>query len=214
MRKLFAKVTRRASESGVLYLATKKEPLRKVKNYASEFAFRDGERLIQLRTRPGVFSHRELDGGARALIKALPAGAGVIADLGCGSGAVSAAAALRGEGNRVHALDSNPRAIEATRWAAKQIELGNRLIAVLDCDGQGLVPGVHDMVLANPPYYSNHRIDELFISVAERALTPGGLLLLVTKFPNWFEERLGAGFSDVQTRKFGHYVVVAGKHRS
>jgi 16S rRNA G1207 methylase RsmC len=213
MRKLFAKVKRRASENGVLYLAMKKEPLRKVKNYAAEFAFRDGERLIQLRTRPGVFSHRELDDGARALIKALPAEGAVIADLGCGSGAVGVAAALHGEYSRVHALDSNPRAIEATRWAAKQNELGNRMIAALDCDGQGLVPGVHDVVLANPPYYSNHRIDELFVAIAERSLTPGGLLLLVTKFPNWFEERLSAGFKEVQSQKIGHYVVVAGKRR-
>jgi hypothetical protein len=53
----------------------------------------------------------------------------------------------------------------------------------------------------------------LFISVAEQALKPGGWLLLVTKFPNWFEERLGAGLSDWQARKIGHYVVVAGKRR-
>jgi len=213
MRKIFFKVTRRASENGVVYLATKTQPLRKIKNYAAEFAFRDGARLIHLRTRPGVFSHRELDGGARALIKALPAGAAIIADLGCGSGAVGIAAALRREFSRVHSLDSNPRAVEATRWAAKQNGLGSRVMALLDCDGQGLVPGVHDLVLANPPYYSNHRIDQLFVAIAERALTPGGWLLLVTKFPGWFEERLGAGFSDVQARQIGHYVVVAGKRR-
>ena len=86
-------------------------------------------------------------------------------------------------------------------------------MAFLDCDGQSLIPGVHDLVLANPPYYSNHRIDALFVVVAERALTPSGWLLLVTKFPKWFEERLDAGFSDLQARQVGHYVVVAGKRR-
>jgi 16S rRNA G1207 methylase RsmC len=211
MDKLFAKVTRRPSESGVVYLATKTEPLRKVKNYAAEFAFRDGERLIHLRTRPGVFSHRELDGGARALIKALRTGAGVIADLGCGSGAVGIAAALRGEGSRVHSVDSNPRAIEATRWAAERNGLGNRVIALLDCDGNGLAPGVHDLVLANPPYFSGHRIDELFVAAAERALAPGGRLLVVTKLPEWFEERLRQSFAEVRTGQVGHYVVVAGR---
>ncbi len=33
MRKLFAKVTRRASEQGTLFKATKTEPLKKVKNF-------------------------------------------------------------------------------------------------------------------------------------------------------------------------------------
>ena len=63
LRGLFDKVTRRPSDEGVIYLATKRAALRKVKNYAAEFDFRDGKRLIHMRTRPGVFSHRELDGG-------------------------------------------------------------------------------------------------------------------------------------------------------
>ena len=108
LRRMFAKVTRRQSDSGVVYLATKTDPLRKLKNYAAEFAFRDGERLIQLRTRPGVFSHRELDGGARALIKTMRIEAGMrVLDLGCGSGAVGIAAAVREPGATVDAIDSS-----------------------------------------------------------------------------------------------------------
>src|SRR5688572_19431039 len=122
LRKLFAKVTRRPGSAGVLYLATKTAPLRKLKNFACEFPFRDGERLIQLRTRPGVFSHRRLDGGARALINELSEqriqdGYSIL-DLGCGSGAVALAAALRLDVVGVDAVDSNPRAVEATAWAA------------------------------------------------------------------------------------------------
>src|SRR5581483_10382698 len=49
LQKLFDKVTRRAGSDGVIYLATKQGPLRKIKNYAAEFAFRDGERLLDLR---------------------------------------------------------------------------------------------------------------------------------------------------------------------
>ncbi len=64
MRKLFAKVTRRATEQGTLFKATKTEPLKKVKNFECALAFRDEGRLIHAVSRPGVFSHRQVDGGA------------------------------------------------------------------------------------------------------------------------------------------------------
>ena len=65
LQNMFGKVQRQASGAGVLYTATKTARLKKQKQYAAELAFRDAERLIHLRTRPGVFNHRELDGGAR-----------------------------------------------------------------------------------------------------------------------------------------------------
>ncbi len=71
LQNMFGKVQRQASGGGVLYTAKKTAPLKKLKQYAAELAFRDGERLIHLRTRPGVFNHRELDGGARALVKSM-----------------------------------------------------------------------------------------------------------------------------------------------
>jgi 16S rRNA (guanine1207-N2)-methyltransferase len=210
MHGLFAKVTRRPSDTGVIYFATKTQPLKKIKNYAAEFDFRDGERLIHLRTRPGVFSHRELDVGARALIKSMPICRGVILDLGCGSGAVGLAAVLRSDG-RGHALDSNPRAIEATQWASERNELGNRLIPLLDCDGRSIMEGVYDLVLANPPYYSGFQLATLFVASAARALRPQGLLQVVTKMPAWYVEHLGGEFTEIETRAVGNYVVVAAR---
>ena len=66
--KLFRRVERRMSPAGVLYVAAKTAPLKKIKNYACEFAFRDRGRLIRATSRPGVFSHRHIDTGARRLI--------------------------------------------------------------------------------------------------------------------------------------------------
>ena len=208
LQTMFDKVTRQPQRDAVVYLATKTKPLKKHKDYACELAFRDGERLIHLRTRPGIFSHREVDGGARALVKTMHIGPMVVLDLGCGSGAVGIAAALRDENVRVHAIDSNPRAIEAVRWAAKRNDLGNRVMALLDCDGQCIMPGVHDLVLANPPYFSNFRIAGLFLTIARRALRPGGQLLVVTKSPEWFIENLTGPFGDIEDRVVGQYHVV------
>ncbi len=211
LRKLFSKVTRRPSAAGVLYLATKTAPLRKLKNFACEFPFRDGERLIQLRTRPGVFSHRRLDGGARALINEMQVEPGMkILDLGCGSGAVAVAAALCADNGTVHAVDSNPRAIEATTWAASKNEIKS-LTAILDCDGSHLDDETYDLVLANAPYFSNFRIAEHFARTAARTLIPGGNALFVTKTPGWYTERLPKWFATVESRPGKNYTIVAAK---
>jgi 16S rRNA G1207 methylase RsmC len=208
LQKLYDKVSRRGCEDGAVYLATKTAPLRKIKNYAAEFAFRDGQQLIRLRTRPGVFSHRELDGGARALIKAMHVEPKMrVLDLGCGCGAVGVAAALRAEGVKVSAIDSNPRAIESTLWAAERI--GVEIAARLDCDGSSLGPGTFDLVLANPPYYSNFRLARLFVEIAMKALVHGGRALFVTKTPKWYADHLPPEFQEVTAQQVGHYAVVA-----
>ena len=209
LRGQYRKVTRRAAADGVLYLATKTERMRKSKDYAAEFAFRDGQRLIHLRTRPGVFSHRELDGGARALLKTMQVQDAMrVLDVGCGSGAVGIAAAVRAAGVQVQATDSNPRAIEATHWAAERNGVADRVTAVLDCNGSSVLPGSFDLVLANPPYYSNFRLAKLFLEIATKALRPEGELLVVTKTPQWYLDELTAAFRELTPMQSGAYAVV------
>lgn len=210
LRKLFPKVTRRVLEHGVLYLAMKTEPLRKVKDFDCEFAFRDRERLIRVISRPGVFSHRSLDTGARALINTMDVRDGHrVLDLGCGSGAVALAAAFRAGGVAVVAIDSNARAVECTARGAALNGLGN-VTTILNADGESGAPGTFDLVLGNPPYYSDHRIAEIFLQGARQALKPGGTVLIVSKSPAWFEERMGELFDEVVPHPHKAYTVVAG----
>jgi 16S rRNA (guanine1207-N2)-methyltransferase len=209
MQKLFAKVTRQPHEMGVLYRATKSAPLKKRKDYSCEFAFRDKERLLFLRTRPGVFSHRSLDGGARALIEVMQNSANQrVLDLGCGSGAVGLAAGFRAEGVQIAAIDSNPRAVESAEWAAGKNRL-HSFQATLDADGSTIAPATFDVVLANPPYYSHFRLAELFLTIAARALRPTGRLWVVTKQPDWYLQRLPQiGFEVPNLRPSRTYWVV------
>jgi 16S rRNA (guanine1207-N2)-methyltransferase len=209
MRNLFDKVTRRPTDTGVLYLATKTAPLKKLKNFDGEFAFRDEGRLIKAVSRPGVFSHRSLDAGARALINTMTVRDGDrVLDLGCGSGAVALAAATRANGVSVVAIDSHARAVECTARGAKLNGLEN-VTAILNASGDAPEPATFDLVLGNPPYYSDHRISEIFLQGARRALKPGGTVLMVAKSYAWFETRMAELFEVVQLHPNKQYTVVA-----
>lgn len=212
LQELFPKVTRRPyRKQGTLYLATKKGPLKKQKNYDDQFAFRDRGRLIKVHSRPGVFSHRRIDLGARTLINTMQINSGMkVLDMGCGVGTVSLAASFAAENVTVMALDSNPRAIQCTQLSA-ELNGATGITAILDCEGSSASTGDFDLVLANPPYFSNYAIAELFLDTAYRALKKGGLVHVVTKTPNWFLERMPLWFVDIQETEAGDYRVLTGK---
>lgn len=209
LHKLYDKVTRRPLDNGVVYLATKKAPLKKVKQYDCELGFADNDRELRVLTRPGVFSHREIDVGARALIEIMQIDPGYrVLDLGCGSGVVGLAAAAREADVRVQAVDSNPRAVQCAEWGAAQNELP-LVTATLDCDGRTVAEEAFDLVLANPPYYSNFRLAELFVQIATKALVTDGYLLIVTKTPKWYEDHLPTqGYSEINVLEYKNYRVV------
>ena len=233
---LFEKVTRRPEPRGVLYLALKTHALRRVRNFTSNFAFRDGKRLVRIVSRPSVFSHRKLDIGARALIEAVASTRAVqpgsrILDLGCGSGVVGIALAMRKPGVHVHAMDSNPRALQCTLHGAELNGLTvvnqpvksdvqgdsvpddepSSLSIQLDATGHVCQPGSFDLVVANPPYYSNWAITAIFVEAAARALKPGGRLFLVTKNANWYRNNLPFVLSDVEVHPLREYSIVTGR---
>jgi 16S rRNA (guanine1207-N2)-methyltransferase len=212
LQELFPKVTRRPfRKQGTLYLATRTSPLKKQKNYDCEFAFRDRGRLIKVYSRPGVFSHRRIDLGARTLINTMQIKPGMkVLDMGCGVGTVSLAASLAAEKVSVMALDSNPRAIQCTQKSAELNGITS-INAILDCEGESASTGNFDLVLANPPYFSNYAIAELFLDTAYRALKTGGIVHVVTKTPNWFLERMPMWFVDIKEAEAGDYRVITGR---
>jgi 16S rRNA G1207 methylase RsmC len=207
LQKLFRKLERRKLTKGVLYVGTKTEPLKKLKNYSCEFAFRDQGRLIRAFSRPGVFSHRHIDPGARHLIDEMRIAAGArVLDIGCGAGTVTLAAAFRAEGVQVHAVDSNVRAVECTQRGAELNALSN-VTTELNANGNYAGAGQYDVALANPPYYSGFRIASHFLAAGRDALRPGGRILLVTKLPEWYQENMPEWFDDVSmTERKGYFL--------
>ena len=223
MRELFPKVTvipdanpTGGKPRGLVYGGTKDGPLKKEKDYVCEFAFRDRGTLLRAVSRPGVFSHRRIDPGGRALIDALEVEDGArVLDVGCGSGVVALAAAARGGGVTVHAVDSNPRAVECTLRGAELNGFAGRVAASLTADARppaGTL-GTFDLAAGNPPYFSHQRIAGLFLAAAEAALRPGGRAAMVTKQPGWFVDAMGRRFADVTTEPVRRYHVVRGVKR-
>jgi 16S rRNA G1207 methylase RsmC len=204
----FSKLERRPSSIGVLYAGMKTEPLKRVRKFACEFAFRDRGRLIRAFSRPGVFSHRSIDAGARHLLNEMQIDAGArVLDIGCGAGVVALAAACRADGVRVHAVDSNCRAVQCTQHGAELNGLTNLTTELNDGGGFDGV-GSFDLALANPPYYSGFRIARHFLVAGRDALRSGGKILLVTKRPDWYRENMPEWYDYVTvTERKGYYIV-------
>jgi 16S rRNA (guanine1207-N2)-methyltransferase len=136
-----------------------------------------------------------------------------VLDIGCGAGTIALAAAFRNEGAPVHAVDSNARAVQCTELGAKLNGLDN-LTTELNADGKYQGAGEYDLALANPPYYSGFRIARHFLTAGRDALTQGGKILLVTKQPDWYAERMLEWYNDVTAVERKGYWLFHGVRRS
>lgn len=192
----------------IAYVVEKTRELAKVRDFSCEFVFRDRDRLLTAITRPGVFAHRRIDPGARHLLNAVDvAPATRVVDIGCGSGCVAQGIAARDPSIHVHAFDASARAVECTRLGADRNGLDNLSVA-LEAAGRVPEPGSYDLALANPPYYGDFRIAELFVAAARDALAPGGTLLIVTKQPGWYLETLPNSWQDVAREIVKNYHLI------
>ncbi len=211
LQPMFDKVTRVPSAEGVVYSARKTVELKKEKEFWCDFPYRDEEaRMLTAITRPGVFSHRRLDPGARQLMRAAEVQPdNRVLDFGCGAGvlAVSAAFSTKAE---VFAVDANARAIQCTELAAKKNGRSN-VTAILNADGQLGLDGSIDLVLANPPYFGGDAIPRHFVDCSIVALRPGGALLVVTKKPSWYSEYFDGRLDDIVVFESGRYFVACGR---
>ncbi len=169
-------------DDGAAYVARKHSNELRQRDFGRTFEATLFGQTVRLFTRPGVFSHGRLDDGALALSEVTELKPGTtLLDMGCGSGAIGIASARVSETNQSVLVDSNTRAVRcALRNAAENNVLGRTLVA-MSHDFSCLRNQAFDLVLANPPYFGDWRIAELFIREGHRVLRPGGSLYLVTK---------------------------------
>ncbi|MGL4513982.1 MAG: class I SAM-dependent methyltransferase [Lacipirellulaceae bacterium] len=196
-------------DDAVVYAATKTRPMRKRRDFSCDVAFRDEGRLLRAVTRPGVFSHRHVDPGARRLMEAARVAAGDrVVDIGCGAGTVAIALAARKTDALVLAVDSDTRAVECTTRGASLNGLTN-IEALLNASGDYPTPRTFDLAVTNPPYYADHQIAARMVCAAARSLREEGRLLVVTKAPGWYAENLDPElWRDVEITARARYHVV------
>lgn len=133
-------------------------------------------------SRPGTFSYGRFDNGARALCEIMEIEPGDrVLDLGCGVGTNGVFASQRaGEHGHVTFVDSNVRAIALTEFNAKANGVP-KFETFATSTIEGPRPDSFDVVIANPPYFANSTIAQLFIRRAKELLTPQGKFFLVTR---------------------------------
>ena len=106
-------------------------------------------------------------------------------------------------------VDSHTRAIAAARRNADVLYPAAECL-LSDC---GLPPehpnrGRFRFALANPPYYGEGRIADLFAEIAAASLAPGGVCWMVAKTPDIIRAACEKCFSKVETLKRRGYTVL------
>lgn len=164
---------------------------------------------LRFLSRPGVFSYGRFDAGARAVVETMQIQVGDrILDVGCGSGTNGIFAGLRsGPTGNVAFVDSNLRAVNLAEHNARANGLSH-FQAIGSSVVGGLPEASFDVVLANPPYYAQGTIAQLFLARSLSLLRPGGRLYLVTKRADQFGPLVAASFGPAAVVEQRGYVVL------
>jgi 16S rRNA G1207 methylase RsmC len=161
-------------------------------------------------SRPGVFSYGRFDNGARALAEIMKVNPGDrVVDIGCGCGVNGVfAAQFAGEKGHIAFVDSNVRAVALAELNARANGVPS-FQTVATSRVEGLEEGSFDVVLANPPYYSNSSIARLFIERGRTLLKRDGRFYLVTKRVEEIADYMMESFEYVEATMQRGYTILS-----
>ncbi len=208
LKKIFHKVhTPMEGENAVFWC--QRQGQRPKRRHEIEYQVRADEATsFRFLSRPGVFSYGKLDDGARALVEAANIEPGMrVVDLGCGLGAVGILAGHKaGPEGFVAFVDSNTRATALTELNVQSAGLKHHQTFTTR-DVVGPDERSFDVVLANPPYYANNSIAQLFIERGHALLKPGGTFYLVTKQIDQIYPLVQQRFGDPEMGELRGYII-------
>lgn len=169
---------------------------------------------FQLWVEPGVFARRGVDAGSALLLRwvgRLPdEGAHqTIADIGCGSGLLTAAAAARNPRAMVIGTDESHLAVRSATHTLRRAGFVHAEARV-DDRLRSMADGSVDLVVSNPPQHQAAALSQTllagFIEEARRVLRPGGRVRMVANRHVNLNLALGGCFDRVrildQDRRF------------
>jgi 16S rRNA (guanine1207-N2)-methyltransferase len=209
LKKIFGRVHAPMAGQGRL-LWCRREGARPRRRHEVTFQVRvDGGTSLRFLSRPGVFSYGRFDDGARALVETMEIRPGDrVLDLGCGCGTNGVwAGRLSGPQGFTAFVDSNVRAVALADSNARANGVqGYETLAT--CAVTGLDERSADVVLANPPYYTQSTIAQLFIARSRDLLRSGGRLYLVTRQPDQVGPLVADFFGRTEVVERRGYVVL------
>jgi 23S rRNA (guanine1835-N2)-methyltransferase len=230
LKKIFGTVHATSADNGIVFWC-EREGERPRRRHEVMFHARVGDGpALRFLSRPGVFSYGRFDAGARALVETMRVDPGEhVLDLGCGCGTNGIfAGRLSGPTGRVTFVDSNLRAITLARHNAQLNGLchfraiGSTLAGRTRTDSASeessasertglslFSEGPFDVVLANPPYYADGSIAQLFIERSLPLLRPGGRFYLVTKQADQIGPLVAACFGRTDVIERRGYIVLS-----
>jgi 23S rRNA (guanine1835-N2)-methyltransferase len=213
LKKVFGKVHTPPHASGVdlttcLWSVRTGEQPRRRHELTFQVKIADGPSCRFL-SRPGTFSYGKFDLGARALCEVMEVEPGDrVLDLGCGVGTNGVFASQKaGPNGFISFVDSNHRAIALTEINAKANGV-SQFEAFASSTVTGPQEDSFDVVIANPPYFANSSIAQLFIHRAKAMLTPQGRFYLVTKQPVETAETMLDTFGEAEAVELRGYTIV------
>lgn len=176
---------------------------------------------VELASAPGVFSRKSLDDGTRALIEhadALSIAPRNVVDLCAGIGPLAIWAALRFEGARVLAVESNLVAGELLQKNAGAAGVGDR-VTLSATDGLprepprgcAIDPGTVELALVNPPTHAERTELVALIAGLRTWMAPGGLALLVVSRAGVSSDGLREAGAAITVKNAGQYSILEGR---
>ncbi|MDE6762656.1 MAG: methyltransferase [Oscillospiraceae bacterium] len=167
---------------------------------------------LRFETDPSNFSPNNIDTGTLAMLSAvdfLPSDK--ILDMGCGYGVVGILAAKLIGYERVTMCDISESAVKQAKINAKLNGVPNIDIKISDgfCNIQD---NDFTLILSNPPYHTDFSVPRRFIEVGFKKLVLGGKMIMVTKRPDWYKNKLTSIFGGVRILEInGYYVFISEK---
>ncbi len=186
IKKVFGKCSEAPrSDFGSAFWATREAEEVPRRRHKMTFHARIGDRpSMSFESWPGTFSYGEMDAGSRAMLEVADVRPGdKVLDMGCGNGVVGCLVSPQcGATGRVTFVDSSARAVKLAEMNATANGVPDFKLVTSSTMAE-LPVGEFDVVLANPPYFSNSEIGRHFIQTARDVLRPGGRFYFVTKMP-------------------------------
>jgi 16S rRNA (guanine1207-N2)-methyltransferase len=136
--------------------------------------------VLNLKTEPGLFSHRQIDTGTDVLLRfaPLPPTSGDLLDLGCGYGPVALALAVRAPHARIWAVDVDDRALQATEENVATHGLANVVVTT----PRSVRPDLRfSAIYSNPPTRIGRKARIALLHYWVGRLCDGGTAYLVIK---------------------------------